>query len=269
MRLPEVLDGALLAEFERALTPLVRTTYPARVSEQLRRDAGEDIFLRLKSFAEARQPDVAYARAFTQCLNLWRYSATVEALVRSRRLAGIAARLLGVDGVRLYHDQALYKEAGGGPTPWHVDQYYWPLAGAGTVTVWIPLQPVPLAMGPVAFARGSHRSAVRELAGRLAIGAESERQLADAMAEFEVEEAPFSLGEVSFHGGWTCHGAGANTSDQTRAAFTIIYMDQDSRMLEPEHAHHRGDAALWLPGVRPGDVADSPLNPVLYTRRGT
>jgi hypothetical protein len=42
--------------------------------------------------------------------------------MRSRRLAGIAAQLMGVDSVRLYHDQALFKESGGGRTPWHCDQ---------------------------------------------------------------------------------------------------------------------------------------------------
>ena len=34
----------------------------------------------------------------------------VKEFVFSRRLAGIAAQLLGVHAVRLYHDQALYKE---------------------------------------------------------------------------------------------------------------------------------------------------------------
>lgn len=29
---------------------------------------------------------------------------------------------LQVDGVRIYHDQALFKSPGGGPTPWHCDQ---------------------------------------------------------------------------------------------------------------------------------------------------
>ena len=39
----------------------------------------------------------------------------------------IATELMQTDGARLYHDQALFKEAGGGITPWHADQYYWPL----------------------------------------------------------------------------------------------------------------------------------------------
>ena len=63
------------------------------------------------------------------------------------RFAGVAAALLGVDGVRLYHDQALFKEPGGGPTPWHQDQVYWPLATDRTITMWMPLVDLPDASG--------------------------------------------------------------------------------------------------------------------------
>ena len=81
-----------------------------------------------------------YQQAFLQIENLWRHDSQVRELVFARRLARIAAELLGVDGVRLYHDQALYKEAGGGVTPWHADQNYWPLAPDRSVTAWVPLQ---------------------------------------------------------------------------------------------------------------------------------
>ncbi|MEY4661117.1 MAG: hypothetical protein RLZZ42_1069, partial [Bacteroidota bacterium] len=68
-----------------------------------------------------------YGKAFLQVMNIWRNAEAVREIVFSKRLAGIAAQLLEVSGVRLYHDQALYKEPGGGHTPWHADQYYWPL----------------------------------------------------------------------------------------------------------------------------------------------
>ena len=63
-----------------------------------------------------------------------------------------------VEGVRLYHDQALFKEAEGGITPWHADQYYWPLSTSKTITYWIPLQAIPLEMGPLEFSAGSLKS---------------------------------------------------------------------------------------------------------------
>jgi Phytanoyl-CoA dioxygenase (PhyH) len=70
-------------------------------------------------------------------------------------MARIAAKLMDVDGVRLYHDQALYKEPIGGITPWHADEFYWPLSNDNTVAAWIPLLSIPLEMGSLAFAESS------------------------------------------------------------------------------------------------------------------
>ena len=90
-----------------------------------------------------------YDRAFLQVMNLWEESERVREFVFGRRLAGLAAALLQVDGVRLYHDQSLYKEPGGGITPAHADQYYWPVDSDRTITAWVPLQAVPQEMGPL------------------------------------------------------------------------------------------------------------------------
>src|SRR4051794_19559327 len=57
-----------------------------------------------------------YGRAFLQIANLWQKDDGVARFVRSPRFARAAAELVGVDGVRLYHDQALFKEGGGGRT---------------------------------------------------------------------------------------------------------------------------------------------------------
>src|SRR5262245_51551028 len=156
-----------------------------------------------------------YGKAFLQVTNLWQHSDLVRELVFSSRLAGIAARLLRVDGVRLYHDQALYKEPGGGITPWHADQYYWPLSTDRCVTAWIPLQPTPAQMGPLAFAVGSHRF---DLGRDLNISDESEREIQRALAahQFPIVDEPFELGEISFHLGWTFHRADPNNSAEPR-----------------------------------------------------
>ncbi len=205
-----------------------------------------------------------YAQAFTQRMNLWRQHPAIATLVRSKRLAGLAADLMQVSGVRLYHDQALFKEARGGYTPWHVDQFYWPLSSSNTITLWLPLQAVSAEMGPLAFAAGSHR-AMPEQAVNLAISEQSEQQLAQLMQDFDYVEAPFELGEVSFHSGWTCHRANGNSTATTRAAFTVIYMQDGINMITPQHRHHTMDAKMWLPGVNAGQPAASPINPVLFS----
>lgn len=205
-----------------------------------------------------------YDRAFLQVMNLWRDSDTVRRFVFGQRLAAIAAALLGVEGVRLYHDQSLYKEPSGGFTPAHADQYYWPLASDRTITVWIPLQPVPLEMGPLAFYKGSQNAAF----GRdLPISDESEAKITAAMEAqgFPIDEQPYALGDVSFHAGWTFHRAGPNQSTQPRSVMTMIYMDAAMRLAAPANHMQAADWEKWCPGAEVGEVIDTPLNPVIWS----
>lgn len=203
-----------------------------------------------------------YDRAFLQIMNLWTKSDAVREFVFGKRLARIAAELLECRGVRLYHDQALYKEPGGGITPWHADQYYWPVSSDKMVTAWVPLQDTPLEMGPLAFCEKSHRFQI----GRdLEISDESELTLKQALEKFHMEETPFALGDVSFHAGWTFHRAGGNTTARPREVMTIIYMDEDIRLAAPKNKNQVADVERWCPGVQVGDVVASPMNPVIYS----
>lgn len=208
-----------------------------------------------------------YDRAFIQVTNLWRRSDVARQFSFSRRLARIAAELLEVSGVRMWHDQALYKEPGGGFTPWHVDQYYWPMASDRSITAWIPLQAVSLDMGPMCFASGSQRL---NIARDQEISDESQRVIAAALREQRLAEVfePYALGEVSFHLGWTLHRAGPNTSPRPRAVHTVIYMDEDMRLAAPQNPHQPIDWEAFTPSTKIGEVMDDELNPVLYTARG-
>ena len=210
---------------------------------------------------ELEQRDT-YGKAFLQIFNLWRENEDVRKLVLSKRLSQIAADLMGVKQVRIYHDQALFKEPGGGITPWHADQYYWPIDTDKTVTAWIPLQETPLEMGPLEFAAKSHQI----VEGReLMISDESEEKIRQNLRinHFEHVVEPFEAGEVSFHSGWIFHRAGANRSGQMRGVMTIIYMDAEARLKNPENKNQENDWHTWCPGARVGAVIDTPLNPVV------
>lgn len=204
-----------------------------------------------------------YDRAFLQVMNLWESSPVVTKFVMGQRLGRIAAQLLEVQGVRLYHDQSLYKEPGGGITPAHADQYYWPLASDRTITAWIPLQAVPADMGPLGFYA---RSQSVQFGRDLGISDESEEKISANMARhgFAFDVSPFELGEVSFHLGWTFHKAGANVSSKPRAVMTVIYMDAQMRMGKSLSAAQENDAAQWCPGALPGELIATPKNPVIY-----
>lgn len=203
-----------------------------------------------------------YGKAFLQIFNLWQENGKIKDFVLSRKLGKIAADLMGVEKVRIYHDQALFKEAGGGITPWHADQYYWPLDSNNTITAWIPLQETPLEMGPLEFASGSH--VITE--GRdLNISDESEKKIQDNLKinNFDHVIEPFDLGEVSFHSGWIFHRAGANKTARTRKVMTVIYMDANMKLIEPQNENQKLDWERWCPGAKVGEVIDTPLNPVI------
>jgi len=204
-----------------------------------------------------------YGKAFLQLFNLWREDDVVKEFVFSKRLAKIAADLMQTEGVRIYHDQALFKEGGGGITPWHADQYYWPLETDKTITAWIPLQETPLELGPLEFSAGSHQI----VEGRdLEIGDESEAAIQQKLrvTDFKHVIEPFDLGEISFHSGWVFHRAGANTTDQMRKVMTVIYMDKDMVLKNPENKNQINDWNTWCPGAKVGEVINTTINPVIY-----
>lgn len=207
-----------------------------------------------------------YGKAFLQVPNLWEHDPVVREFVMARRFASVAAQLLGVEGVRLYHDQALFKEPGGGHTPWHQDQHYWPLDTDRTITMWMPLVDVPAEIGGMTFADGSHR--LGDL-GRWEIGDDSEAHFDDEVRTRGLSlthHGPFTAGDATFHAGWTLHRAPANPTSTMRSVMTIIYFADGARVSEPDHDHRKLDLVLWLRGRQPGDVADGDANPLLYRR---
>lgn len=204
-----------------------------------------------------------YGKAFLQLFNLWQEDDLIKELIFSKRIAKIATDLMQTSGVRIYHDQALFKEGGGGITPWHADQYYWPLETDKTITAWIPLQATPLEMGPLEFSAGSHQI----VAGReLEIGDESEAAIQQNLkvTDFKHVIEPFDAMEISFHSGWVFHRAGANVTDQMRKVMTIIYMDKNMKLKQPENKNQIQDWNTWCPGAVPGEEINTPLNPIIH-----
>lgn len=205
-----------------------------------------------------------YGQAFLQRMNLWERHAAARRFVFARRFASVAAQLLGVAGVRLYHDQALFKEPGGGFTPWHQDQHYWPLATDATITLWMPLVDASPEMGTMHFASGSHTVGYL---GDLPISDESEARIEAFVRERGYRVVPgtaMAAGDATFHYGWTLHGAPGNATGTVREAMTIIYFADGTRVGPTDNANRRNDLERWLPGLRTGDLAASRLNPLLY-----
>lgn len=262
---PYTLTADQIAQFRRdgfiklkhVLSPEVLAHYGKIITSEVHR---------LNTLHVPMEQRTTYQKAFLQVMNLWTKNDDVREFCFGKKLARMAAELMGVEGVRIYHDQALYKEPGGGITPWHADQYYWPISNHNSVTVWIPLQETPMELGPLGFSVGSHQF---EMGRELEISDDSEKLIGRSLKDrnYPLLDTPFDLGEVSFHYGWTFHRAGPNTSDRPRAVMTIIYIEDGIRLIEPKNKNHKVDWDTWMPGVKIGEVVDSPLNPLIYSSK--
>jgi ectoine hydroxylase-related dioxygenase (phytanoyl-CoA dioxygenase family) len=219
-----------------------------------------------KSYKPLEERDT-YGKAFIQHVNLWVKDETIRRFTLAKRFAKVAADLMGVNGVRIYHDQALYKEPGGGHTPWHQDQQYWPLDGAKAVTLWMPLVDITEGMGSLKFASKSQELGYL---GAMNISDDSETQLENLVKErgYQIISAgDMKAGDATFHDGWCIHGAPGNSSTSTtREVMTVIYIEDGVRITEPDSKSREMDLASWFPGLKAGDLAASEINPLVYSR---
>jgi ectoine hydroxylase-related dioxygenase (phytanoyl-CoA dioxygenase family) len=235
----------------------------------LKKDALEPYRQAIRSWAadfQAKQKPIeerdTYGKAFLQMMNLWEEDAQVREFVLAKRFGQLAADLLGVKQVRLYHDQALFKEPGGGLTPWHQDQYYWPLQTPKTVTMWMPLVDISEDMGMLTFASGTQRVELPPMP----ISDESEAMIARYVQDQKfpiVAQKTMQAGDATFHMGWTLHAAPGNDSKTMREVMTVIFMDADAVVMEPKNPNQEADRLRWLSGYEPGKKVDSPLNPLV------
>jgi ectoine hydroxylase-related dioxygenase (phytanoyl-CoA dioxygenase family) len=228
------------------------------------RGAIEDTVQVLKHEHRSLQTRDTYGKAFLQTVNLWRADNLVKRFVMARRFAQIAADLMGVDRVYLYHDQALFKEGAGGLTPWHQDQTYWPLCGQ-TITMWMPIVNITKDMGIMQFASGSNRGGP---VANVPISDQSERVLGEHVEhrKYHIEGADeMAAGDATYHCGWTLHGAPANRTCRTRKVITIIYFAEGTKISAITDNNYR-DHQRYFAGAAPGSLATSPLCPLVFER---
>ncbi len=204
-----------------------------------------------------------YGKAFLQTMNLWESDEQVRKFTMAKKFAGIAAGLMGVKNVRLYHDQALFKEAGGGFTPWHQDQYYWPLDTNNTITMWMPMIDITTDMGMLTFASGSFQDG---LVKNLEISDASEQALNDYVSQKKYPvfmPSSMKAGDATFHYGLTLHKAPGNSSNTMREVMTIIYYADGAKVSAPVNDWQEKDRQRWLQSLPVGELAASALNPKL------
>ncbi len=195
----------------------------------------------------------------------WLQNRVLRDYVLSPRIAKIAADLLDVPRMRLYHDNAMSKEPGCGRTPWHYDDHHFPLATQDVVTAWIPAQPISPAMGPLAFARPIDVYKLVEDIAFNKFNTSYDRHVAEVFRDHAVavDDEPFEIGEVSFHHNLCFHTAAANRTRQSRIVLANTYYADGARVVDAP-TMVSGDWRKFIPDTEPGDIAASALNPVCW-----
>jgi ectoine hydroxylase-related dioxygenase (phytanoyl-CoA dioxygenase family) len=200
-----------------------------------------------------------YEQSFQQCLNLWEDREDVRPATFHPRIAEAAARLLGVEAVRVWHDQALYKEASGIGTDPHQDQPYWAIREPLTITAWIPFQRVTEDNGALGYIAGSHRSGLRKFAN-IFTGTGLDLEAHEETREHEIEFVDVPSGSIAFHHGLTVHMARPNRSDSVRRVYTIIYFADGCTRSDRPHP------SVDRPGIVVGERIESTLTPIAWPR---
>jgi len=221
--------------------------------------------VRLLSIAYNTTPDGGANERFLSLEMVWLDNPLLREYVLSPRVAKLAADLLKVPRVRLYHDNVLSKEPGCGRTPWHYDDHHFPLASQDVVTAWIPAQAVPVAMGPLAFAKPIDVYKLVESVQFNKFDTSYDRHVSDIFRKQNVaiEDGPFEIGEVSFHHNLSFHTAAANRTRQSRIVLANTYYADGARVLE-QPTMVSGDWQKFMPGIAPGEIAASKLNPICW-----
>jgi len=211
-----------------------------------------------------RDPEVMsyIAGVYTQRVNLWQTDESMRALLFQPDLGTFVGEVAGVEGLRIWHDQALVKEPYGNPTGFHLDIQYWSFTSADAITIWIALDDATLENGCLYYVPGSHLAKKFDYAD---IG-KNLGAIFDVYPEWRDVAAvpcPINAGGALLHNGLTIHGAGANMTPRRRRAMTCQYM--------PDGATFNGQQNVLPPSyfksLAVGDaLVNEQQNPLVYRR---
>ena len=201
-----------------------------------------------------------FGKVFDQLLNLWQTNEGVKELMLDERIGKMAAMLSGADGIRIWHDQALFKRPWANPTAWHLDTPFWSFFDRNAISIWVALDDATLQNGCLYFIPGSHKGTNFD---KITIGRNMDGifEIYPQFAKTAPVPAPMKAGSCSFHNGLTIHGAGANMTSAWRRAMTCAYM--------PDGNLFNGEPNIlpepYLSSLKTGDpLNNNDQNPLIY-----
>ena len=163
----------------------------------------------------------------------------IRRAVTSPILGEIGAKLMQTNGVRLWHDQAIYKPGTGGKEAtnagnigWHQDFGYWQSSSSENMcTAWVALQDTDLTNGGMRTIVGSHKWGLVMNSngfGEQDLQEQSRRFAPLGGTAWLDEPCILKAGQASFHHCLTFHGSGQNLSDQPRLSVVAHMMPADT-----------------------------------------
>lgn len=213
------------------------------------------VLLRKESDKRTLAEKTPYEQSFLQCGFLcWDYPA-IKDYVFGKRFAGIANQLMQSNGVRLWHDQALFKEGKGRFTPVHQDSSYWPVSNPeNTTTMWMALSPASIKNGCLYFYPGSQKW------DREYVDIFKNPHEPDKVKENKKIYTPLEEGDVTFHSGLTFHGTETNKTNQMREGMTVIYLADGNKF---DTSDERNATHKSCDGLKDKDIINTKYTPKL------
>lgn len=202
-----------------------------------------------------------------QVVNAWEAERAFYRYLFIPALTEAVAQLMGIDTVRVWHDQIQYKPPfKGGPTVWHQDYPYWPvLEPAELVSAWLALEDADeengcMGMVPKSHLWGAHGN------GTVGIregdwGPAYNRTYVPKGQRVRVVPCPVKAGCVMFHHCMTWHGAPPNRSSRGRPAIAVHFMPGHTRYV-PKSKHAIGH----LIEVKPGEILRGEHFPTVFEK---
>ena len=224
--------------------------------EQIRRIIQASVLIRKGKDERELKDKSQYEQSLLQCGFLcWDFPA-IKDFVFAKRFAGIAKQLLNANHIRLWHDQALFKEPGGRFTDVHQDCSYWPIAEPqNSITMWLALTDVPKEKGCLYFYPQTNNPELKEY-----VDIFKNPHQPEMLKDYEKVFIPLKAGDATFHSGMTFHGAGSNNTDQMREAMTIIYI-KDGVTFDASDVRNKTHTSCI--GLNHGDLINTKFTPIL------
>jgi ectoine hydroxylase-related dioxygenase (phytanoyl-CoA dioxygenase family) len=237
-----VTDAVVAQYWERGYwisPPLFDAAQVARLRAAHERLWCDDLDHEILSQYGKRKVDPASPQVRQQCNAFW-VNDEIRAAVTNPLLGAIGARLMKVETVRLWHDQAIYKPGIGpeGEAPntnqigWHQDYAFWQASSTTNMcTAWVALQDTDLTNGGMRTIVGSHSWGLIEGSNTFFnqdLEELARRYAREGKGSWLDEPCIMQAGQVSFHHSLTFHGSGPNRTNQPRLSVVAHMMPGDT-----------------------------------------